>query len=378
VSSLALREEILQRLTAAPNGIENVVEHLEERLGTRPGFYNVLLDLVAGVQLDADQARRVIQQSKKHRLALESELMRPVDFRTAILDYLTVEEPLLKSPKIIEMKLYADKLRYGMVDELTGLYNRRSMFEFAKREIARSSRYDLQMSILLMDLDNFKEVNDNHGHRVGDEVLKGFARLIMQHARHEDVPVRYGGEEFVIVMPQTDTGGAYRLGFRLLKTMQTGSCCADVPIGFSGGVATYPDHSRNLEELIEVADRTLYLVKNTGKSDVQVARSDKRRSKRHPAAFRLLYSLGGGPVSTGVTHDISEHGLAFETERPLRLGETFTLNIHSRFEHRNYTLRARLIWRTSEGPEGAYRFGAEYENPSQVPVKRLLRVANTA
>jgi hypothetical protein len=109
-----------------------------------------------------------------------------------------------------------------------------------------------------------------------------------------------------------------------------------------------------------------------------VARSDQRRSKRHRAAFRMLYSLGGGPASTGVTLDISEHGLSFETEKPLRLGETFTLNIHSRFEHRNYTLRARLVWRKADGPEGVYRFGAEYENPSQVPAKRLLRVAHTA
>ena len=169
----------------------------------------------------------------------------------------------------------------ALTDALTGLANHRRFRETIAQEVERSQRYKHDMSVLLMDLDDFKAVNDNYGHPQGDEVLRRIADVLRAESRNIDMPARYGGEEFAILLPETDVRGAAEVGDRIRRRLQRTQISvdgADEPIVMSGsiGVAGTPDFPLVPNELIEAADRALYEAKRTGKDRVVRARADGR------------------------------------------------------------------------------------------------------
>lgn len=154
-------------------------------------------------------------------------------------------------------------------DELTGVYNRRYLNLILERELARTRRYGDNLSILIIDLDNFKEINDTYGHLEGDRILIKFAWVLKESVRDADVIIRYGGDEFVIVAPSTGYSGAYTLAKRILTNISQ----INTPAGrlsASVGIATYPDHGTDFESLFEYADRCLYDAKHSGKGKIGV------------------------------------------------------------------------------------------------------------
>ncbi len=152
-------------------------------------------------------------------------------------------------------------------DELTGLYNRRYLREYAKQEIKRARRYKSSFSILILDLDDFKEINDTKGHLTGDEALKRFSSIIQTVIRESDIPTRYGGDEFVILLPDTSYKGAYRLAERIIEKVSKEEI-KGMDLSCSIGIATFPDDGVIWEELFEQADRSLYSAKRAGKGRI--------------------------------------------------------------------------------------------------------------
>jgi len=151
-------------------------------------------------------------------------------------------------------------------DGLTGLFNRRYFNELINIESNRLKRYPSVLSLLMLDIDNFKNYNDTQGHLAGDELLKGFGKLLKNSARASDIICRYGGEEFVIMLPQTDKKGAQIIAERL--RVQVGLY---LPTTVSIGVASYPDDAIELIKLVDKADGALYQAKKTGKNKWCVA-----------------------------------------------------------------------------------------------------------
>jgi diguanylate cyclase (GGDEF)-like protein len=161
-------------------------------------------------------------------------------------------------------------------DALTGLYNRRELHRFLEYEIIKSKRYNHAFSLLMMDIDHFKEINDRFGHRVGDEILQQVAQLILTNTRGCDLPARYGGDEFIIVLPETPAPngllGAERLR-RVVETIfiQVGNEMGELEkldITVSIGVAGYPEDAEAGEQLIDLADQALYQGKHMGCNQV--------------------------------------------------------------------------------------------------------------
>ncbi len=152
-------------------------------------------------------------------------------------------------------------------DELTGLYNRRYLREYAEHEIKRARRYNSSFSILLLDLDNFKEINDTLGHLKGDLALKKFANILIETIRESDIAARYGGDEFILLLPDTTYKGAFRLAQRIIERLKNENI-EGIPLSCSIGIATYPDDGVIWEELFETADRSLYSAKRTGKGKI--------------------------------------------------------------------------------------------------------------
>jgi diguanylate cyclase (GGDEF)-like protein len=166
--------------------------------------------------------------------------------------------------------------RQAITDELTGLANVREFHAILERETERAHRFDNSLGLVMVDLDNFKRVNDEHGHQQGDEVLASVASVLRDFSRDIDTPARYGGEELAVVLPQTDTDGAALLAERMreaveaLRVPRVGRPGA-LRVTASFGVAALPESARDGEELVAAADAALYRAKRGGKNRVERA-----------------------------------------------------------------------------------------------------------
>ena len=172
-------------------------------------------------------------------------------------------------------RLYEDARNLADRDPLTGFYNHRFLHERLGEEVVRAQRARRPVSMLMLDLDDFKLVNDTFGHLFGDRVLTWTAELIRSTLRASDIPARYGGDEFAIILPDTDHDEARRAAERILEAFRekafVGEQRGPVPISASIGVATYPQHGRTPTELIAASDGALYTVKRDGGHDAAVA-----------------------------------------------------------------------------------------------------------
>lgn len=162
-------------------------------------------------------------------------------------------------------RLYAEILALTTHDALTGLGNRRYLFDALERDLYNVERYRGTLSLLLLDIDYFKKYNDTYGHLEGDHLLAQVARILREVVRIGDMPVRYGGEEFIVLLPQTDSAAAAHAAERIRIAIEQGS-----PVTVSLGVATVSGKRCESAELIEVADKALYRAKEGGRNRVEV------------------------------------------------------------------------------------------------------------
>ncbi len=160
-------------------------------------------------------------------------------------------------------------------DDLTCLYNTRFFHEMLEREIKRSVRKHRELSLIFMDMDHFKEVNDTHGHLCGSKLLKEVACIILDSVRNIDIPIRYGGDEFVVILPETNKEQAANVAERILHNIRNHVFLKDEGLNLrltaSIGFATYPDDAKDKTELIKKADNAMYMVKNSTRNNVQAA-----------------------------------------------------------------------------------------------------------
>ena len=174
--------------------------------------------------------------------------------------------------EILEMR--NDLKRQAIYDELTGLYNRRYMIDVLEKEFSRALRYQTEISCLLIDLDYFKEVNDTFGHAFGDMVLHEFATCLQQEARKTDITFRYGGEEFMLLLPNTDIGGALNVAEKIRSVCEARKYddgVNSITVTVSIGIASAKQHQLlDDKELIAYADKALYRAKANGRNRVEV------------------------------------------------------------------------------------------------------------
>ncbi|PKD84976.1 GGDEF domain-containing protein, partial [Acinetobacter radioresistens] len=163
------------------------------------------------------------------------------------------------SSKIDEMNFHINS------DALTQLFNRRGMEIFVKEMIDS----DIHFSILLIDIDRFKRVNDTYGHDIGDEVLKILAKLIQENFRKEDLCCRYGGEEFIVVIPNNNKQEIYESAERFRRIVEAFEINNVGRITISIGIASWPDSAEEFAQVLKIADNNLYYVKNNGRNQIK-------------------------------------------------------------------------------------------------------------
>ncbi|HEY8210486.1 MAG TPA: GGDEF domain-containing protein [Myxococcaceae bacterium] len=171
----------------------------------------------------------------------------------------------------IEAAYHDEIYRLTTVDGLTQISNRRFFEEALEREISRCNRYNREMSLVLIDLDHFKQINDRYGHLAGDTVLKQIASAIQRKIRKEDVFARYGGEEFALILPEVDLKGAASMAEKVRKLVGGHKFEFDgqrIPVTVSAGVAVLTDTQREPADVVRAADARLYEAKSTGRNKV--------------------------------------------------------------------------------------------------------------
>lgn len=173
------------------------------------------------------------------------------------------------------VKLRVSLRQQSIIDPLTQLYNRRYLDEVLKRELARSSRSGVPVSVLVLDLDHFKRINDTYGHEGGDAILRKVALILRENIRSADVACRMGGEEMVVLLPECDSENAIRRADALRLLIAAGEVLHDgqrIGATASIGVATYPAHGHDAQTLVHAADLALYEAKHEGRNCVRVAK----------------------------------------------------------------------------------------------------------
>jgi diguanylate cyclase (GGDEF)-like protein len=162
-----------------------------------------------------------------------------------------------------------------ITDDCTGLFNARHLYKTLETEVYRSARFGYEFTVLFIDLDHFKYVNDTHGHLIGSKLLAEVGYLVKAHLRLIDYAFRYGGDEFVVLLPQTGKDAGLVVAKRLRDNLRAGLFCRDEGLNLnvraSIGLATYPQDAKTPHDIIRQADEMMYLVKNTTRDNIGIA-----------------------------------------------------------------------------------------------------------
>ncbi len=224
-----------------------------EKLKSNPQTSSIPIIFVTGKNDDEDQEKGL-------DLGAVDYIIKPI--RTAIV--------AARVKTHVTLKQQHNKLQtLAMRDQLTDLYNRHYLFEVATHKVARAIRHKGMLSLLMIDIDNFKLINDTYGHPVGDQVLKKISRLLQKKSRKEDVVARFGGEEFLVLMDQCDLALAEEKAKKLLESIE-GLKPNDLAVTASIGVAQLDAEGGSFDELLKRVDTAVYLAKEQGRNRVVV------------------------------------------------------------------------------------------------------------
>jgi diguanylate cyclase (GGDEF)-like protein len=300
------------------------------RLPTEDSYLELLADTLSGLELPArgqflqryfhaithldlleSQCIQLWDEMLLRRRELTECLNRPVALKTALLDVLSAAN-MFRVPIIIEYDQLKELQLNAVTDALTGLYNRRLFGESFEKELNRARRYGQPLGLVILDLHRFKEVNDTHGHPRGDEVLQAAAATLKRALRTSDSAFRIGGDEFALLLPQTDAAQALGLSRRVeavfaetLKTLHL-----SVNVNLDHGVANFPQDGEQADQLIRIADERLYRLKYASRRAATTrtesastrtelaasrAESPSKRTESEAAALGATQAQGAGP-----------------------------------------------------------------------------------
>ncbi len=236
-------------------------------------LYSDLLHLLTHRRFPPATAARLWQGILDHKETLTEQLGRNPGVRIAAADYLTNVEPTLERPRVVGSVDFDTVLHHVAVDALTGVANRRAVLERYERELNRARRYQKEFTILVIDLDSFKEINDTFGHLAGDRVLIEVSRRLVATCRETDTVGRTGGDELLILLPETKREDALSLAERLRRRISEVPIELDeegtsIGVSLSIGIANFPRDGRDGELLLNQADTALYQSKRGGRDSV--------------------------------------------------------------------------------------------------------------
>lgn len=310
--------------------------------------YKEMFLMMTGKHFGADLSRRYWLGAVNHCRKIFMPEFAARGFRPALMDYLRHFAGEFSDPRIIEADYLYNITRSSITDGLTGLYNQTYFKKILEKTIYNQRRSrDNSFALVFLDLDHFKQYNDRCGHLQGDEALRLCAEIITRNLRDGDIAVRYGGEEFALLLPSLDRHTAYTVAERIRKGIEKqvfpGQELLDSGnLTISGGVSLFPDSGNCAEEIIQTADKELYKAK-ARRNCIYSYSDDRRRNSRHPVKSLVEYaSFEGALYRAALSIDISEHGMGLGCESILEEGMMLSLRLTRPYWPENIHLTAKV------------------------------------
>ncbi len=328
------REAILSCLlkhAADDVGLVSALQLLLEEHGRQS--YSELFKMLGDVSIPIESAAEEWEKVVLHWEKLSGVLGRKVRLQTALLDHLSCEYPDVTIPKIVELERFERLLNLSKYDSLTGLLNRNNFDETLRHEVARSSRHGSELSLLFLDVDNFKDVNDTYGHLAGDVVLMDIAAIILREKREEDISTRFGGDEMALILPETDMEKGMVLAERIRRRVEEHVFQYQekkIHATVSGGLASLSIIGMDGAHFENATDKCLYRAKKAGKNRIIPFIPDQRRHPRIPFSKPLDIQCATDPWKK--THkaegrNLSVGGIFVETSELINHAELVLLSL---------------------------------------------------
>ena len=328
-----IRDRVLQCLYNYSSEDEKLIDELNRIIDDMGVLTcSVILNVLTHLDLPSREAEKCWREIISHRQGMTDLLGRKVKLTTAICDYFCSVHLSLKSPVVVEIRIFENTIKNIKYDKLTGLYTRHFFDESLQREIGRAIRYETDLSILFLDLDDFKQVNDTFGHLAGDYVLEGMAKLIRQEIRTEDIAARYGGEEIIIILPETGKVQGLILSERIRKKIEAADFIFEgkkISLTISGGLASLPIDTTDGADLVKYADTAMYRAKAAGKNTVTAFSENKRRYVRVDFVSKIkIHEISCESIRDmffARSKNISRSGILFESGFLFAIGTNLQL-----------------------------------------------------
>jgi len=322
---------LLHEMELDSSGCTEALARLERRYGH--AVFSELLFILTHLRFDPEEAGRHWEAVLRHRESMRARLETGVDLRVALVSYFLEINKQLKNPKVIELKLFEQTEASAYRDELTGLCNFRHFRDHLAREIHRSERFGLPLSLIMIDIDDFKHYNDTNGHESGNEALVTLSGILIDSLRRIDIPSRYGGEEFVVILPATSKPSALRIAERTRQRIERHPFrnAVSQPGGrltVSMGIASFPVDSGDASDLVRHADSALYVAKTLGKNQVHLYSQSRRSFRRVEASVTGSFVGLSSKQFPLQTINLSAAGVLFRASREVAPGAIIEVRLN--------------------------------------------------
>ena len=344
-----LQQNILNSLSSAPGDFTTQCQRLQPFLKeNKKETCKIILHHLVQLHFTQDSACKHWNAIVRHAEKMQHSLDRTVGLTTAACDYFSNVLPLLNNPKLIEFARFEETLKSVHLDFLTGLLSRGAFQNLFEQEISRAKRHKHNCTLIFLDLDKFKQINDNYGHLAGDEVLKQVAAIILKSKRKEDIACRFGGDEFVLLLPETNKFMGLRVGKKLLSQINKLTVPynnKNIPVACSGGLASFPLDSKEGQELLNCADRALYQSKSKGKHTLNLFCEEKRAFTRIEFERTVLIEhLDTHEVTNNnISKDISEGGILISCSTRYDIGARLEIQVPLKKQGKSLTITGSVV-----------------------------------
>lgn len=357
-------EQQVQQLFRETGGDEQLLAGIEA-LASRGGkeVYSLVLRHLTCKEFEPEQASRHWQGALEHRTRPEESQRH---LRPALLDYLHQVAGELRDPRIVEAELLESIRHASLSDGLTGLFNQTCFKEYLAKLLSEQNKGSTgRFAVVLLDLDRFKQYNDRCGHLAGDDALRLVAETLTRNIRHGDMAVRYGGEEFGLLLHRVNFSDAFAVVERIRRDIEALPFSHQERLDsgnltVSAGIALFPEDGRDRDTLLRQADRELYRAKEN-RNCVRPSRREQRQDTRHKLHSLVEFALRDQTdFTTGMIYDISQGGLDLACDSELPPGAELQLRFRRPFWPVDSTLEARVRHTRTVGQQGVVRLGLEF------------------
>ncbi len=376
-----LRQKVIDSLSSRENGNSdflNLIASLANEEGEH--VYDTLLNVLTQLDFSPEDAKKNWQRIVEHKNLLEEKLGHTVSLMTAVCYFFSDVVKNISTPAIIELKILEETKKQSHSDGLTGLFNRRYFDDAMQGEMNRAQRYESSFSVFFIDLDNFKKLNDTYGHQAGDLTLKVVAKILQDMKRTEDTACRYGGEELVLILPETEKINALVIAERIRKKVEEQVLEFEgktFGVTLSGGIASYPADGKEVRELVHAADVSLYQAKESGRNRIFIHDFEKRHYLRIDFAGEVQVK---SVTQTTRSNDldvpainVSSSGILFESPLALEIGEQVEILLSIKDHEKPITVNAQVA--RVERFESHFDIGVsflEIDNPGESELAQTL------